>query len=165
MEWLTEYSASMDENEKMFSDFGSLKQYLEVPKDNFLFLYPNDKIAALRASCFIQKLIEGLDFKELNIVMWVASEMDYTTESGPWTKTLYCDNEEKTFRSVRELAEHLKLPAENVLFLVPGDEFLKDKIGEYVSHFFYKFKWSHHTAITWFKCKDYYPSRLLKRIF
>lgn len=165
MDWLTSYTDSMDDDEKMFNDFGSLREYLSVPKDHFLYLWPNDDDAGLRGACFIRYLIENLNFEEFNIVMWVSSKMEHTTEHGPWTKTMYQGNELKTFQAVRELSEHLKIPTENVLFLVPGDEFLKDKISEYVSHFVHEYKWSHHTAITWFKVRETYSPSLLKRLF
>lgn len=164
MEWLKEYSPSMDENEKMFSDFGSLRNHLQIPKENFLFLHPNDSIPALRSACFVQWLIENIDFQNINIVMWVASEMTYTTEGGPWTRTIYQDNEEKTLEAVRLISQHLNIPNENVLFLVPGDEFFKEKIGEFVSNLLAKFVWPTHTAIVWFKCQDKNPFRLFKRM-
>lgn len=59
--------------------------------------------------------------------------------NGPWTNQIYRDNEGPTFRAVRELAEYLNLPKDNVLYLVPNDPKAKDKIAEFVSNVVLKF--------------------------
>ena len=164
LDWLQECSQPTDEQLKMFSDFGSLRYQLDVPKEHFLFLYPDDDAAAVRSACFLHWLFDNIDLQELNIAMWVSNDMKYTTESGPWTKTIYKDSQQKTFCTVGQIAEHLNIPTENVLFLVPGDEFMQVKIGEFVSNFICKYKWSNHTALTWFKSKDNYHPRVLRRM-
>lgn len=156
--------SSMDENSKLFSDFHALKNYLQLPKENFLFLEPNDAIAGLRSACFVQWLIENLDFEDINIILWASTNMAHTTESGPWTRTIYQDNADKMLTAVGEFATHLKIPTENVHFMVPGDEFSKEKMGEFVSNILEKFKWSNPTAVAWFKCIDRTHPRTIKRM-
>lgn len=165
MSWLEEeLDPSLDENAKLFKSFHLMKNYLHLPKENFLFLEPNDDIAGIRCACFVHWLIENVDWNDVNIFIWATRDMSYTTESGPWTRTIYQDNEGKTLTAVRNLVQHLKIPTENVLFLVPGDEFVKEKCADFVSNIPYKYKWSNPTIVAWLKCQDKQQPRTLKRM-
>lgn len=62
------------------------------------------------------------------------------------------------------ILSHLQISKDNVLFLVPGDEFQRDKIAEFVSNLVEKFYFPRHTAVAWFNCADIYHPRTVKRI-
>jgi hypothetical protein len=167
MKWLEDYNdeSIVDEDDKLFHHFNSFKNYLDLPKENIMFLKAQSDMIGINSACFARSLIDNINLQnDVNVVMWVCSEMTHTTERGPWTKVVYQDNEQKVLQAVRQIAEFLKMPAENVLFLVPGDEFQKDKIGEFVDNFLCKFDASKSTAMVWFKCKDIYYSRTIKRM-
>lgn len=167
MKWLEDYddASIVDKDDKLFHHFNSFKNYLDLPKENIMFLKANSDAAGTYGACFAKWLIDNINLQDnVNVVMWVCSEMRHTTERGPWTKVVYQDNEQRDLQAVRQIAEFLNMPAENVLFLVPGDEFQKDKIGEFVVNFLCKFDLSKATAMVWFKCKDTYYSRTIKRM-
>lgn len=164
MSWIQEDNLSTDENAKLCGNIHAFKTFLQLQKENVLCLKAEESTAGLRGACFVQWLIENLDFQDVNIVLWASTDMEHSAESGPWTRTIYHDNEGVTLRAVRELAQHLNIPTENVLFLVPGDEFVKEKVGEFVSNMVYKYKWSNAMALVWLKCLDRCHERELKRM-
>lgn len=161
MNWMEEHC---DEEAILFGNFDFLKEHLHVSKENFLFLKAEDDAVGLRTSCFVYWLMQNLDFKDVNIVLWASTDMTHTTEQGPWMRTIYQNNEGETLTAVRHFAQHVKIPAENVLFLVPGDEFAKDKLAEFVSNLLSKYQWTNPTVVAWFKCQDGYCDRTLKRM-
>ena len=164
IDWLKECSQPNDENTKMFSDFESLKIRLQIPKENFEYLWPEKSdSAALRIGCFVYHLIENIDLRNINILMWISSEME-TYNGGPWMKKKYQENEGLTFSSVRQIAQHLSIPCENVLFLLPDDDQAKSRIAEYVSDFLVQFKCTNYTAMAWFSCREHYSTGLLRRM-
>lgn len=166
MNWLEE---STDENtnpkDKLFDDLNSFKNYLELPKENILFLEENKNIPGVRSACYLQWLVENINLStDINIVIWASSQMTHTTESGPWTRTFYINHEGKMFKAIRQIAQHLSIPTENVLFLIPGDEFQQEKIGEFIGNFLSKFDECKHIVSVWLKCTDKYHPRILKRM-
>jgi hypothetical protein len=167
MQWLEDYRDDniTDDNAKLLYDFNLFKNYLDVPKENIMFLEAKCKIKEIESAIFARNFIENINLQDdVNIVMWVCSEMTHTSEGGPWTRLIYRQNEEKMLKAVRQIAEHLKIPSENALFLVPGDEFQKEKISEFVCNFLEKFDSTRDTAMVWFKCKDKYHPRAIKRM-
>lgn len=164
MSWLEETDSLLDQDEKLLDDFNSFRNHLQVYKENVLLLEPSSGIKGIRCACFAHWLIKELNLQDVNIVMWVSSNMTYTTESGPWTRVFYQNNEGKDLKAVREICQHLQIPTENVLFLVPGDEFQREKIGEFVSHLLSSFDSNNHTGIVWFKCRDEYTVPCIKRM-
>lgn len=164
MSWIEEQESSMDENEILCKTWHSFKNYLQLPKENILCLEPEDDMTGIRWACFLQWLIENIDLNDVNIVIWASTDMTHTTECGPWTRTIYQDNEGKTLEAVRHLVQHLKIPTENVLYLVPGDEFFKEKCAEFVSNIPSNYKWSNRTTAVWLKCQDKCHPRTLKRM-
>lgn len=165
MSWLQdEEDSPLDEGEKLLKDFSNFIHQLKVNKHHVEFLRPEDTSKGLSMACWAHHLINDMNLEEANLVLWVTTDMQHTTEGGRWTRTIYQDNEGTTLRTVRELAEHLNIPTENVLFTVPEDEFMRDKIAEFVSHAIDKFDPTKHFAIAWLPVKDQYHKSILKRM-
>lgn len=167
MEWLKDYedTSITDKNEQLLDRFNCFRNYLDVPKENVMFLETDCKIKKIESACFAKWLIENINIKDdVNIVMWVSSQMTFTSESGPWTRLIYQQNEQKVLKAVRQIAEYLQIPNEHVLFLVPDDEFQREKIGEFVCNFLSKFDDGCCSAMVWFKCQDQYHPRIVKRM-
>jgi hypothetical protein len=165
MHWLEDTTDITDTETKLFSDFNSFKNFLNIDKNNVLFLKDEVTIPGIRTGCFLRWLVENINLSsDTNIVMWVNTKMMHTTQSGVWTRTIYQDCEEKMLKAIRQIAEHLHMPAENVLFLVPGDEFQRDKIGEFIANLLDHFDNCKNLAIVWFKCTDSYHPRILRRM-
>lgn len=82
------------------------------------------------------------------------SQNEDQDSNGPWTKDIYKENEGPALKAVRELAEYLNLPKENVLYLVPNDPRAREKVGEFVSNLVWKFTEKEERAMVWVQNAD-----------
>lgn len=167
MKWLSDYqdNSLTDENEQLLDQFNCFKNYLDVPKDNAVFLENDTNIKNIRWACFVRDLWYHINLQDdINVVMWVSSNMTCTTNNGHWTKTIYQQNEQKVLKAIREIVEYLKIPDEQVLFLVPGDSNQQEKIGNFVSNILDQYDEDNYTAMVWFKCEDNYDLHVAKQM-
>ena len=166
IDWLDEESleSEADTEEHLFQVFNSFRNAVAIPKGNVLYMSENENCPCNQASSHVQRLIENIDFTKINVFIWATTEMVHTTQSGIWTKTKYQDNEGDHFRKIRQLCQYLNIPAENVIFLVPGDDFLKEKLAEFVGNLFSKHQYDKPLVCVWFEVKDHYYQRQLQRM-
>lgn len=167
LKWIDDYEDKTitDIDEQLFNRFNCFKNYLDVPRQNALFLESHCRNKYIESACFVHWLINNIDLQnDVNVAIWISSDMTITTSKGPWTRPIYQENEQKGLRAIRHVVEYLKIPDEHVVFLVPGDTRLQEKIGQFVGYFLDYFNTDNYTAMVWFKCKDQYQPDVLQQM-
>lgn len=164
--WLDEEGIleGSDRNQQLVQVFNSFRSAVSIPKDQFLYLSEYELCPLYQTGQFVQRLIEFIDLTRINVFIWATTAMEHTSESGPWNKIKYQVGEGDDFCKIRQLAQYLNIPAENVLYLVPEDDFLKEKLAEYVGHLIGKIQNDKPLIMTWFEVSDRYYPRQLQRM-
>lgn len=152
---------------EMYEDIYQMAQELNLSKQNMLyFQQSDDSYNTIALSCFLPLLINNVNVEKMNIFLWVSTdeekENDEEVTQGPWHTDAYKKNEGHSLRCVRNMAQKYKLPAENVLFYVPGGhDDMRDKIAGFISRFVYKHNNTTEGGFVWFECPETYESGVL----
>lgn len=105
--------------------------------------------------CFVCHLIEKIDFEKVNVILWVSDcpNIENTIE-GPWKTKLYQKNEGMMLKKLRNVAEKLNLPGDNVLFICSRDDCIQSKISHFIGHLYNHFNDVDFFSLLWFECTD-----------
>jgi hypothetical protein len=156
---------------EMYEDIYQMAQELNLSKQNLLYLKQSDKgYNSIALSCFLPLLINNINVEKMNIFLWLSTdsegeEEEEETTQGPWHTDAYQENEGQSLRCVRNMAQKYNLPAENVLFYVPGGyDGMRDKVAGFVSRFVYKQNNTTEGGFIWFECPEDYEFGVLAKM-